>query len=99
MINSSYLEIATSGLIEANRVTCCPIPLFHVFGLIVGGFSPFVFGAKAVFPSLFPDTLATIRAIHSEKCTSIKAAPIIFIDILNHPDRKKYDLSSLEYVS
>ncbi len=99
LINSTYLEAATNNLVDANRIICCPIPLFHIFGLIVGGFSPLVFGSKTVFPSFFPDTLSTIKAIASEKCTSIKAAPIIFIDILNHPERKNYDLSSLEYVS
>lgn len=99
LINSSYMEVATSGLVDANRVICCPIPLFHVFGLIVGGLAPFSYGAKSVFPSLFPDTLATIKAIHSERCTSIKAAPVIYIDLLNHPERKNYDLRSLEYVN
>ena len=98
IINSAYLEIATSGLVEANKVLCCPIPLFHIFGLIVGGFSPFIYGGKSVFPSFFPDTLSTIKAIHSEKCTAIKAAPIIFHDILYHPERKNYDLTSLQYV-
>lgn len=98
LINSTYLEAATNNLVDANRIICCPIPLFHIFGLIVGGFSPLVFGSKTVFPSFFPDTLSTIKAIASEKCTSIKAAPIIFIDILNHPERKNYDLSSLEYM-
>ena len=98
-MNSTYLETAVSGLIDANRILCCPIPVFHVFGLIVGVLSPFVFGSKSVIPSPFPDVLSTIKAIHNEKCTSIKAAPVIFMDILNHPERKNYDLSSLEYVT
>jgi fatty-acyl-CoA synthase len=37
-----------------------------------------------------------IKAIHSEKCTSVKGAPILFMDMLNHPERSKYDLSSLK---
>ncbi len=44
-----------------------------------------------------PDPLATIRAIHEEKRTALIGPPIIFRDILNHPDRKKYDLISLIY--
>lgn len=98
LINTAYLEVAVSDLVESNRVICCPIPLFHVFGLVVGGMAPFMYGSKAVFPSLFPDTLATMKAIHQEKCTSIKGAPIIFIDMLNHPERNNFNLSSLEYV-
>ncbi|CAF3477237.1 unnamed protein product [Rotaria sp. Silwood1] len=34
---------------------------------------------------------------HEEKCTAMIGAPIIFRHILDHPDRKKYDLSSLVY--
>ncbi|CAF0754042.1 unnamed protein product [Rotaria sp. Silwood1] len=34
---------------------------------------------------------------HEEKCTAMIGVPIIFRDILDHPDRKKYDLSSLVY--
>lgn len=95
LINSSYLEIANSNLIEENRIICCPVPVFHVFGLIIGGVSPFIFGSKCVFPHLFPDPVASLKAIHTENCTSIKAAPIIFMDMLNNPDRANYDLSSL----
>ncbi|CAF1655652.1 unnamed protein product, partial [Adineta ricciae] len=47
--------------------------------------------------AVLPDTVATMRAIHEEKCTALIGAPIIFRDILMHPDRKKYDLSSLAY--
>lgn len=95
LLNSAYLEITTSNLVEENRVVCCPIPVFHVFGLIVGAMTPFIYGGKSVFPSFFPDSTALLKAIHSEKCTSIKAAPVIFMDLLNHPERKNYDLSSL----
>ena len=38
-----------------------------------------------------------MKTIHEEKCTALIGAPIIFRDILAHPDRKKYDLSSLEF--
>lgn len=37
-----------------------------------------------------------MKAIETEKCTSIKAPPVIYFDIINHPDLKKYDLSSLK---
>jgi fatty-acyl-CoA synthase len=55
-------------------------------------------GNKVVFPSYFPDTLAIMKSIQNEKCTAMKAAPVIFIDLLNHPQAKNYDLSSLEAI-
>jgi acyl-CoA synthetase (AMP-forming)/AMP-acid ligase II len=46
LINSTYLEITVNNMIEQNSIVCCPIPVFHVFGLIVGGLSPLIFGGK-----------------------------------------------------
>ena len=76
---------------------CCPIPMFHIFSEVAGVISIATSKCQIVFPSLLPDSVATMRAIDEEKCTSMVGAPIIFRDILNHPDRKKYDLSSLVY--
>ena len=83
---------------KLNMVNCCPIPIFHVFGLVEGSLSPFVSGGKTVYPCFFPDTALTMKAIQDEKCTALKGAPVIFNDLVNHPDRKKYDLSSLKYM-
>jgi fatty-acyl-CoA synthase len=58
-------------------------------GSLVNGFS-------VVYPSLLPDTLMSMKAIQSERCTSIKGAPTIYLDLINHPERNKFDLSSLE---
>jgi len=66
-------------LIDENKVVCCPIPVFHVFGLITGALNPFVYSSKVVFPHLFPEPTATLKAIQAEKCTSIKGAPVIYM--------------------
>jgi fatty-acyl-CoA synthase len=76
---------------------CVPIPMFHMFSEIVGVLNVAVAKCKAIFPAILPDTLSTMQAIHEEKCTALIGAPIIFRDILTHPDRKKYDLSSLVF--
>jgi fatty-acyl-CoA synthase len=55
-------------------------------------------GNKVVFPYFFPDTLLTMKAIQNEKCTSLKGAPVIFVDLLNHPEAKNHNLSSLEAI-
>ena len=74
---------------------CVPIPMFHIFSEIVGVMNVAVAKCKIVFPAILPDTLSTMRAVDEEKCTALIGAPIIFRDILTHPDKKKYDLSSL----
>ncbi|CAF4379087.1 unnamed protein product, partial [Rotaria magnacalcarata] len=74
---------------------CVPIPMFHIFSEMAGVLNAAVAPCHLTFPAVLPDTIATMRAIHEEKCTALIGAPIIFRDILTHPDRKKYDLSSL----
>lgn len=76
---------------------CVPIPMFHIFSEAVGVLLPARSKCQVVFPAILPDPLASMRAIHEEKCTAMIGAPIIFRDILNHPERKNYDLSSLVY--
>lgn len=98
LLNTAYLDIHLFNDPAASKIICCPIPSFHIFGLIAGMLEPLVYGSKTIYPSLFPDTLAMMKAVHAEKCTAIKGAPIIFIDMMNHPDLKKYDMSSLEYM-
>ncbi|CAF1235808.1 unnamed protein product [Didymodactylos carnosus] len=75
--------------------TCCPIPLFHIFGEVFGTLNIINDKFTTVFPAILPDTLATIKAIHEEKCTSLIGAPIIFQDIYSYADRRQYNLSSL----
>ncbi len=74
---------------------CVPIPMFHMFSEIVGVLNVAVAKCKIVFPAILPDTVSTMQAIHDEKCTALIGAPVIYRDILTHPDRKKYDFSSL----
>ena len=76
---------------------CVPVPIFHIFGEVAGVLNVAVAKCTIVFPAILPDTLLTMQTIHDEKCTSLIGAPIIFQNILSHPDRKKYDLSSLDY--
>jgi fatty-acyl-CoA synthase len=71
--------------------------MFHIFAEVVGVLNVAVAKCKIIFPAILPDTLSTMKAIHEEKCTALIGAPIIFRDILNHPDRKKYEFSSLIY--
>ena len=53
-------------------------------------------GNQSVYPFMIPDTLSTIKAIHKERCTAIKAAPTIFMDLIGHHELLNHDLSCLE---
>lgn len=96
IVNTSRFIQKFSGCQESFANICMPIPIFHIFGLTTGIISSITNGNSCVFPHIFPETLSTIKAIASEKCTAIKGAPTIFMDIVNHPELKNYDISSLE---
>ena len=74
---------------------CCSIPTFHIFGELGGTLNINAPGYFTTFPAILPDTLEALRAIQDEKCTATMGPPIIFRDLLHHPKRKEYDLSSL----
>lgn len=74
---------------------CCPVPMFHIFGGLGGVLNINSAGYSTVFPAILPDPLETMRSIQEEKATVLLGAPIIYRDILLHPRRKEFDLSSL----
>jgi fatty-acyl-CoA synthase len=74
---------------------CCPVPTFHIFGEIAGTMNINVPKYFTAFPAILPDSTETMRTVQEEKCTALIGAPIIFRDLLSHPRRKEFDMSSL----
>ncbi|XP_029195189.2 medium-chain acyl-CoA ligase ACSF2, mitochondrial-like isoform X2 [Acropora millepora] len=74
---------------------CIPVPLYHCFGMVGGSLMSITCGSTSVYPSRAFDPTAALTAIQQEKCTSLYGTPTMFIDILNHPAFKKFDISSL----
>jgi fatty-acyl-CoA synthase len=69
------------------------VPLFHVNGWGTPQFLTAVGGKHVILRKVdFGDML---RLIEQEKVTKILGVPTIFNGLLQHPDLKKYDLSSL----
>lgn len=66
--------------------------------MIVCTVSAVVNGTRTIYPFPFPDTLSSLKAIESERCTSIKGPPTILFDLIHHPDLAKHDVSSLESI-
>ncbi|PTB61784.1 acetyl-CoA synthetase-like protein [Trichoderma citrinoviride] len=59
-------------------VLCCPPPLFHCFGLVLGLLAIVTHGGKIVYPAEIFDIPATLRAISDEDCTAIHGVPAMF---------------------
>lgn len=78
---------------EKDRL-CIPVPFFHCFGLVLAVLACVSHGSTMV-PLFFYNPLKVMMAVQQEKCTAVHGVPTMFIGILEHPDFKMYDLSSL----
>jgi acyl-CoA synthetase (AMP-forming)/AMP-acid ligase II len=69
-------------------------PYFHMFGLKAGILSSIVAGATMLPEPVF-DADRLLQRIQDEKVTALPAPPTILQSMLDHPERGRYDLSSL----
>jgi long-chain acyl-CoA synthetase len=74
--------------------TLLSVPLFHVTGEVPVLLNSFVIGRGMVLMPKW-DTAEALRIIEQEKITYFVGVPTMSLELMNHPDRDKYDLSSL----
>ncbi|GAB6026903.1 hypothetical protein CHUAL_013548 [Chamberlinius hualienensis] len=94
LINGSYI-MGNKPIALQSRRLCAIVPFFHVFGYVALSFSGVLGGRCIVVPHPLFNAGSILETIQKEKCTSIYGTPTMFVDILNHPDCSKTDLSSL----
>ena len=78
---------------ESSILLC--VPLFHATGSHVAFLMSILVGRKVVMMNKW-DAGEAIKLIHEEKISDITGVPTQTWELLNHPDRDKYDLSSLK---
>lgn len=71
-------------------VLCCPPPLFHCFGLVLGLLATITHGGKVIYPSETFDASACLRALADEQCTAIHGVPAMFDDIFSLPRPRNF---------
>jgi fatty-acyl-CoA synthase len=94
ILNNGYFVGRTQGLGEGDRI-CIPVPLYHCFGMVMGNLASITHGAAMVYPSEGFDPEAVLRAVETERCTSLYGVPTMFIAVLAHPRFDDFDVSSL----
>ncbi len=70
------------------------LPLFHVFGLVVGLNAATIAGASLALIPRF-DPAAAIEVIEKERVTIMQGVPTMYAAILNHPQSDGMDTSAL----
>ena len=71
------------------------VPLFHVTGEIPMLLVSFAIGRKMVMMPKW-NALEAMKLIDREKVTNFTGVPLMSWEILNHPERKNYDLSTVQ---
>lgn len=80
---------------DPQAISLVPTPLFHVTAMTATSVPYTSVGTKCILMYKW-DTVHAMELIQKEKITSFAAVPTMHISILEHPDRNKYDLSSLQ---
>lgn len=60
-------------------VICCPPPMFHCFGLVMGFLSSFFYGSSIVFPSDYFHAGKVVDAIVNEDVTVLLGVPTMYM--------------------
>jgi long-chain acyl-CoA synthetase len=83
---------------NVTRATLMSIPFFHATGAFAILVPTALRGDKIVTMYKW-DASEALPIIERERITSVGGVPAIAWQVLEHPDREKYDLSSIEVVS
>ena len=81
------------GLREEDRYLVVN-PFFHAFGYKAGWLASLMRGTT-ILPHAIFDVPAVLDRVAKERVSVLPGAPTLYQSILAHPDRTKYDLSSL----
>ena len=81
--------------LTSDDVLCCPPPLFHCFGLVLGLLAIITHGGKIVYPTETFDPAACLRAISDEQCTAIHGVPAMFDSLFSLPRPEFFESTRL----
>ena len=86
---------AKAGVAPAEQqIMLLNVPLFHITGLVPVLLVSFAIGRKMVIMHKW-DAGEALRLIEKERVTYFVGVPTMSLELMQHPDRHKYDLSTL----
>ncbi|ETI23258.1 hypothetical protein G647_05057 [Cladophialophora carrionii CBS 160.54] len=91
-------QIGDRMLLTPQDVVCCPPPLFHCFGCILGYMATATHGSAIVFPAEAFDPLASLKAVQEEKATALYGVPTMFLAELELINDEKVAYEGFQYL-
>ncbi|WP_075982509.1 long-chain-fatty-acid--CoA ligase [Bacillus massilinigeriensis] len=93
--NASMCEAWLYKCRRGEEVVLGLLPFFHVYGMTTVMILTILQQNKMVLLPKF-DMETALKTIQKQRPTMFPGAPTMYIGLLNHPDIKKYDLSSID---
>lgn len=75
-------QIGDRMLLTPQDIVCCPPPMFHCFGSVLGYMATATHGSAIVFPTESFNARAALRAVQEENCTALYGVPTMFLEEL-----------------
>ncbi|PYH48979.1 putative AMP-binding enzyme [Aspergillus saccharolyticus JOP 1030-1] len=76
-------QIGDRMRLTPHDIVCCPPPLFHCFGSVLGYMATATHGAAIVFPTEAFNAKAALQAVQEERCTALYGVPTMFLEELS----------------
>ena len=93
IVNNARMVGDVMGMTEKDSLLI-QVPVFHCFGCVMSTLNCVYHGSAMVVLESFDPKIA-LETIAREKCTAVNGVPTMFVNILNHPDFNRHDLTSL----
>lgn len=75
-------QIGDRMCLTPTDIVCCPPPLFHCFGCVLGYMATATHGSAIVFPAESFNARAALQAVQEEQCTALYGVPTMFLEQL-----------------
>ena len=94
ILNNAWFSAKSMHFGPADRLAVS-VPFYHCFGMVLANLMCLSVGACIVIPCEHFDAADVLAAVEGEKCTAIHGVPTMFIEMLEHADFDRFDLTSL----
>ncbi len=91
-------QIGDRMLLTPEDIVCCPPPLFHCFGCILGYMATATHGSAIVFPTEAFNPMASLKAVQEEKATALYGVPTMFLAELELIDDGEVKYEGFQYL-
>jgi long-chain acyl-CoA synthetase len=96
LVSNAIMCAAWLNGTEGKETFLAVLPLFHIYGMTTGMNAPIYLAGKMVMLPRF-DVVGTFKAIQKHKVTVFCGAPTMYSMLLDHPDLRKYDCTSIRF--